>query len=139
MTLTGNPDFIDRYLKAVDKVTVADVKKVLKKYVTDKEKSLVVLLPRKPSNPHTFKLKNGLTYTINRNTASPSLAFRIGFVGGLKEEAKGKNGVFNLLSKMLLRGTKTKDAHAIAKEIDLLAGGVSPFTGRNVFGLRAVS
>ena len=135
MTLTGNPDFIDRYLKAVDKVTIADVKRVLEKYVTDTEKSLVVLLPKKTSNPHTFRLENGLTYTINRNTASPSLAFRIGFVGGLKEEPKGKNGAFNLLSKMLLKGTKDKDAHAIAKEIDLLAGNVSPYTGRNVFGL----
>ena len=135
MTLTGDPEFIDNYLKAIDKVTAADVKNALRKYVTDKEKSLVVLSPKKGSNPHTFKLKNGMTYTINRNTASPSLSFRIGFVGGLKEEPKGKNGVFNLLSKMLLKGTKEKDAHAIAKEIDLLAGSVSAFTGRNVFGL----
>jgi len=135
MTLTGNPDFIDQYLKKIEKVTAADVKRVLGEYVTDREKSLVVLLPKKASNPHTFKLENGLTYTVNRNTASPSLAFRIGFVGGLKEEPKGKNGAFNLLSKMLLRGTKEKDAHAIAKEIDLLAGSMSPYTGRNVFGL----
>ncbi len=39
----------------------------------------------------------------------------IGFVGGLKEEAAGKNGSFNVLSRMLLRGTGKKDAQAIAR------------------------
>ena len=47
MTLTGNHDFIDRYLKAVDKVTVADVKKVLRKYVTDKRRALSCSCRRK--------------------------------------------------------------------------------------------
>ncbi len=135
LTLTGNPDFTEQYLKAIDRVTAADVKRVLEKYVSGKEKCLAALLPKGSSNPHTFRLENGLTYTVNRNTASPSIAFRIGFVGGLKEEPKGKNGVFNVLSKMLLRGTKDKDARTIAKEIDLLAGSVAPYTGRNVFGL----
>ncbi|MDR2017532.1 MAG: insulinase family protein [Syntrophobacterales bacterium] len=141
MTMTGNADFIDRYLKAINKVTAADVKRVLEKYLTDQEKRLVALLPKNssnPTNPNTFQLENGLTYTINRNTASPSLAFRIGFVGGLKEEPSGKNGVFNLISKMLLKGTRDKDVHAIAKEIDLLAGSISPYTGRNVFGLSGI-
>jgi zinc protease len=135
MTLTGIPDFIDRYLKAVDSVTAADVKRVLRKYVAGKEKSLAVLLPKAASNPHTFRLKNGMTITINRNTASPSLAFRVGMTGGLKEEPKGKNGAFNLLAKMLMKGTKDKDAAAIAREIDLLAGSVAPYAGRNIFGL----
>ena len=135
LTLTGDPGFVDRYLKAVDRVSAEDVLRVLKVYVVRKDQSLVVLMPKNASNPHTFTLRNGMTYTVNRNTASPSLSFRIGFVGGLKEEPKGKNGIFNLLSKMLLKGTKDKDAQTIAKEIDLLAGGISPYAGRNLFGL----
>jgi zinc protease len=59
----------------------------------------------------------------------------IGFIGGLKEEKPGMNGSFNVLSSMLLRGTKNLDAHAIARKIDLLAGSISPVSGRNVFGL----
>jgi zinc protease len=134
-TLTGDPRFIDGYLTAIDKVTGDDVKRVLGKYVVGKERAMVTLLSREKSNPHTFLLKNGLTCVINRNPASPSFAFRIGFVGGLKEEPKGKNGLFNLLSRTLMKGTKTKDAAAIAREIDLLAGDLTPYTGRNVFGL----
>jgi zinc protease len=135
LTLTDNPHFIDQYLKKVDAVTNEDIKRVLGKYLAGHTKSLAVLVPKKTSNPHTYRLENGMTYAINRNPASPSFSFRIGFVGGLKEEGLGKNGIFNLLSKMLLRGTKGKDAAAIAREIGLLAGNISPFPGRSTFGL----
>jgi zinc protease len=135
LTLTDNPDFIDQYLIKIDVLTGKDIQRVLKKYVTEQEKNLAVMLPKRSSNPHTFTLKNGMTYTINKNKASPSFSFRIGFTGGLKEEPKGGNGSFNLLSKMLLKGTKEKDAAAIAKEIGLLAGNISPYPGRNIFGL----
>ena len=80
-------------------------------------------------------MPNGLKCVVNKNKAAPSFSFRIGFVGGVKEEQEGKNGAFNLLSRMLLRGTKKKDASAIAREIDFLAGDISPYNGRNLFGL----
>src|SRR5271157_4512972 len=86
-------------------------------------------------NPHTLQLKNGLTCVLNRNNASPSVSFMIGFVGGPKEEAAGKNGSFNVLSRMLLKGTGKKDAQAIAREIDTLAGSIDPVAGKNLFGL----
>ncbi len=134
-TLTGDAYYLDKYLTALDKVTQADIKRVLERYIVGKEKGIVVLKPKGSANPHTFQLKNGLKYVVNKNQASPSFAFKIGFAGGLKEEPEGKNGIFNLLSKMLLRGTKNKDAATIAREIDLLAGELSPFSGRNIFGL----
>lgn len=134
-TLTGDPYYLDKYLTALDKVTQADIKRVLEKYIIGKEKSVVVLKPKSPANPRTVQMKNGMKCVMNKNRASPSFSFKVGFVGGLKEEPEGKNGIFNLLSKMLLRGTKNKDATAIAREIDLLAGELSPFNGRNLFGL----
>ncbi|OPY68506.1 MAG: putative zinc protease AlbF [Syntrophorhabdus sp. PtaU1.Bin002] len=134
-TLTGDPQYPERYLKALDKVGAADVTRVLQTYITAKEKKLAALLPNNASNPHTYKLKNGMAYVVNNNKASPSFSFRIGFVGGLKEEHQGKNGMFNVLSRMLLKGTKTRDAADIAREIDRLAGDISPYSGRNIFGL----
>ncbi len=134
-TLTGDPLFIDKFLNNVDRVTGEDVKKVLQKYIVDRDGTIVALLPKKTSNPHSFRLKNGLTMLVNKNQASPSFSFMIGFTGGLKEEPQGKNGVFNAMSKMLLRGTKDKDAAAIAREIDLLAGDMGAFNGKNTFGL----
>jgi zinc protease len=137
-TLTGDPQFIDKFLAKIDSVTAEDIKRITEKYIVGKDSALVTLLPKKPSepsNPYTFKLKNGLTCVVNKNPASPSLAFRVGFVGGVKEEAEGKNGTFNLVSRMLLKGTKEKNATKIAEEIDFLAGDISPFSGKNIFGL----
>jgi zinc protease len=148
-TLTHDPHFAEKYLKRLDRLTEADVRKALEKYVRGKERATAVVLPKgdsgkdaqdpstnKRSNPRTISLPNGLSCVLNSNTSSPSFAFMIGFVGGSKEEAPGKTGTFNLLSRMLLKGTKQKDSQAIARQIDTLAGGISPVSGRNVFGLQ---
>lgn len=134
-TLTGDPRYPDKYLKALDAVNASEVTTVLKKYISGKDRKLAALVPKEASNPHTFKLKNGMTYVVNKNQSSPSFAFRIGFVGGLRNESQGKNGIFNVTSRMLMKGTKTKNAATIAKEIDILAGDISPYNGRNIFGL----
>ncbi len=134
-TITGDPHFVDKYLKEIDGVTAADVMKVLKTYIAERKRDLVVLLPRETSNPRVTELKNGLKCVVNKSRSAPSFAFRIGFAGGLGEEPAAGNGMFNVLSRMLLKGTREKDAAAIAKEIDLLAGDISPFSGKNIFGL----
>ncbi len=134
-TLTGDPCFVDNFLERVDRVNNEDVIRVMDRYLTGKYKALVTLLPKSLPNPYTYQLKNGLKCVVNKEKSSPTLAFRIGFVGGVKEEAPEKNGMFNILSKMLLKGTKDKDAAKIAEEIDFLAGDISPFSGKNTFGL----
>jgi zinc protease len=134
-TITGDPHFLDKFLKGIDWVTKADVKRVFEKYLSAKDRKIIFLKPKQKANPYTLELPNGLKCVVNKNKAAPSFSFRIGFVGGVKEEPEGKNGTFNLLSRMLLRGTKKKDASAIAREIDFLAGDMSPYNGRNLFGL----
>jgi len=135
-TLTDRIDFVEDYLKRIEKVTENDIKAVLDKYILDKERKIVVLQSvKKSGNPYIFTLKNNMKCVVNVNKNSPSFAFRIGFIGGLKEEPDGKNGIFNVLSKMLLKGTSNKDAATIAKEIDMLAGDITPFSGKNTFGL----
>ncbi len=134
-TITGDPDFLNGFLKGIDRVTKADVKRVFEKYLSVKDRKIIFLKPKPKANPYTLELPNGLKCVVNKNKAAPSFSFRIGFVGGVKEEQEGKNGAFNLLSRMLLRGTKKKDASAIAREIDFLAGDISPYNGRNLFGL----
>ncbi len=134
-TMTGDPDFIDKYLKAVDKVSAADVKRVAGKYLATKDRRTVIIGPKKVANPYTKNLKNGLKCLVNKNDSSPTFSVRVGFAGGLKAEEIGKNGEFNILSRMLLKGTKEKTSSDIAREIDMLAGSLVPYNGRNVFGL----
>jgi zinc protease len=134
-TLTGDPAYGETYLQAVDRVTGEDVSRVLGAYFKKEKRALVALLPAETANPSAFRLKNGLRCVVNTNTASPTFSFMIGFVGGLKEEGEGQNGGFNLLSRMLVRGTKDLDAQGIARRIDTLAGSITPISGKNVFGL----
>jgi zinc protease len=134
-TLTGDPQYPDKYLQMLDMVNGSGITRVLKKYLSHKARKIAALVPKEAPNPHTFRLKNGMSYVVNRNQSSPSFAFRIGFVGGLRDEPQGKNGIFNVISRMLVKGTKTKSSADISKEIEFLAGDVSPYNGRNVFGL----
>ena len=134
-TLTGDPAYDEKYLSAVDRVTATDLIRVLDVYLRREARVTVALLPRKEQNPFTFRLDNGMTCVYNRNAASACFSFMIGFVGGLKEERRGESGSFNVLSRLLLRGTEEMDAQEIAKKIDLMAGDISPVSGRNVFGL----
>jgi len=134
-TLTDDPRYPDKYLKALDRVSHLDITRVLKKYIAGKDRKLAALLPKETPNPHTFTMENGMSYVVNKNQSSPSFAFMIGFVGGLRDEPQGKNGIFNVMSRMLMKGTKKKNAAVIAREIELLAGDISPYNGRNIFGL----
>jgi zinc protease len=134
-TMTGDPEFIGRYLKAVDNVTAADVKRVAGKYLAAKDRRTVIMGPKKVANPYRKYLDNGLKLLVNKNDSSPTFSVRVGFVGGLKAEEAGKNGEFNILSRMLLKGTKSKSSSDIARQLDTLAGSLAPYNGRNAFGL----
>ncbi|MCX7856970.1 MAG: insulinase family protein [Deltaproteobacteria bacterium] len=137
-TITKDLSFVDKFLEKVDKVGPDDLKRVIKQYFSEEKRNVVVILPqtqKKRSNPVYGELENGLKYVINRNQSAPLFSFSIGFVGGVKNEPHGKNGLFNLLSRMLLKGTKKKDGLRIAILIDTLAGQINPFCGYNLFGL----
>jgi len=134
-TLTGDPQFLDAFIHAIDKVSIEDIQKVYRTYLVGKKRAVVHMKSRKQDNPFTKELPNGMKCVINKNKASQSFAFRVGFVGGLKEEPAGRNGAFNVLARLLLKGTHKKDARTIAEEIDFLAGDISPYNGRNLFGV----
>ena len=119
----------------MDRVTADDLRRVADAYLMREARVTVVLLPRKEKNPFTFTLDNGMRCVYNRNTASACFSLMIGFPGGLKEERRGQNGSFNVLSRLLLRGTEDLDAQGIARKIDVMAGDIGPVSGRNVFGL----
>lgn len=135
-TLTGNPYFSELFLQAIDKVSAEDIKRVFNTYISGRKPTIAYLKSKKKKdNPYTLELPNGMKCIVNKNKSSKSFAFRVGFVGGVKDEPDDGNGLFNLLSRMLLKGTKNKNAPEIAREIDFLAGDISPYNGRNLFGL----
>jgi zinc protease len=84
-------------------------------------------------------LDNGITVLIKENHAVPLFAARAAFLGGIRFEDEKNNGVSNFVSEMFSRGTKTRGAEDIAREIESIAGEVSGFSGRNSFGVTVES
>jgi zinc protease len=86
-----------------------------------------------------FVLDNGITVLIKRNTSVPLFAARAAFLGGVRYESEATQGISNFVSRMLTRGTETRNAAQIAEEIESVAGEVQGFSGRNSFGVTVES
>lgn len=84
-------------------------------------------------------LDNGITVLIKENGSIPLFAARAAFLGGIRYEDEASNGVSNFVSRMLTRGTETRNAREIAEQIESIAGDVSGFSGRNSFGVTVES
>ncbi len=84
-------------------------------------------------------LHNGITILIKENHSVPLFAARAAFLGGVRFEDQKNNGVSNFVSEMFTRGTKTRGAEDIAREIESIAAEVSGFSGRNSFGVTVES
>ena len=145
-----NLTFSERYLAAVKHVTHANVQRVAREYLTAENRTLYALLPNgtTPKQAATvetnvdspiqkFDLPNGLRLLVKENHRLPFVEFRAAFQGGVLAETAENNGITQLLAKMLLKGTKTRDAEKIATEIESVGGHLDSYGGNNSFGVNA--
>jgi zinc protease len=85
----------------------------------------------------THALPGGGTLLIKQEMTVPLVAFRSAQIGGLRFESEGDNGISVLCARLLARGAAGRDAEAIARSVDSMAGSLSGVPGRNSFGLSA--
>jgi zinc protease len=64
----------------------------------------------------------------------PFVEYKAVFKGGVIAENPQNNGITQLMSKMLLKGTKKRTAEQIVTEIESLGGSIDTFGGNNSFG-----
>lgn len=146
----NNLTFSERYLAAVKQVSPADVQRVAREYLTAENRTLYALLPNgttpkisaavetnRDSPIQKFELPNGLRLLVKENHRLPFVEFRTAFQGGVLAETANNNGITQLLAKMLLKGTKTRDAEKIATEIESVGGHMDSYGGNNSFGVNA--
>jgi zinc protease len=67
----------------------------------------------------------------------PFVEFRSVFAGGVLAENAENNGITQLMGKLLLKGTKTRSAEEIAREIESVGGSIDSYGGNNSFGVNA--
>ncbi|MEI7532767.1 MAG: pitrilysin family protein [Verrucomicrobiae bacterium] len=143
-------NFSERYLAAVKNVTLADVQRVARHYLTPENRTLYALLPEgaapkakanveKNTNNTIQKivLPNGLTLLVKEDHRLPFVEFRAVFKGGVLAENVANNGTTMLLAKLLIKGTKTRSAEKIATEIESVGGHIDSYGGNNSFGINA--
>jgi zinc protease len=140
--------FSERYLAAVKRVTPADIQRVAREYLTPENRTLYALLPNgtapkisadvevSSDQPiRKIELANGLRLLVKENHRLPFVEFRATFKGGVLAENLENNGITELTAKVLLKGTKRRNAGDIAREIESVGGNIGSYGGNNSFGV----
>jgi zinc protease len=65
----------------------------------------------------------------------PFVEYRAMFQGGVLAETRENNGISQLTSRMLLKGTSHRSARDIATEIETVGGSIDSYGGNNSFGV----
>jgi zinc protease len=146
--LTRNLNFSRDYLDAVQRVTVDDIKRVAAKYLVNDNLTVVSLNPRgslgtkavasttaSTVSIEKIELANGLRILVREDARLPLVSMTAVFRGGLLAETPQTNGITRLMTKTLLKGTKTRTAEQIAGEIEAVGGAISSDAGNNSFSV----
>lgn len=80
-------------------------------------------------------LSSGATLLIREQKDTPYVAMKSAFLGGVRVEDAGQDGLTEIFSRNWLSGSKNFTEEAINLRIDELAAGISAFGGRNSAGL----
>jgi len=147
---TGDLSFSARYLEAVRRATPGDLQRVAQTYLTENNRTLYCLLPTGTLPPRTaavgraqehpiqrFEFPNGLRLLIKEDHRLPFVEMRALFKGGVLTETPQDNGCNQLMTRMLLQGTRTRQASQIANEIESIGGHLDTYAANNSFGLNA--
>jgi zinc protease len=146
--LTRNLNFSRDYLAALQKVTLDELRRVAGKYLTDDNLTAVSLNPKgslaekdEAKRPvaageiQKFELSNGLRLLVREDGRLPLVSMTAVFRGGLLAETPQNNGITRLMSRTLLKGTKTRTAEQISSQIEAVGGSISADAGNNSFSV----
>jgi zinc protease len=142
--------FSERYLAAVKRVSPADLQRVARTYLVPENRTIYGLLPTgtvpQPARVsevlseqpiQKFDLPSGLRLLVKEDHRLPFVQFRVVFKGGVLAETADTNGLTLLTAKMLLKGTSSRSAEEIAREIESVGGSLDSYGGNNSFGVNA--
>jgi zinc protease len=142
--ITGNLNFSNEYLTALQRVTPADIQRVLQTWFRDDNLTISSLNPigslakapaagpeAAPGEIQKFTLPNGLRLLVREDASLPLVSMIAVFKSGLLAETPENNGITKLCSRVLIKGTKTRTAAEIVDQIESLGGGISADAGNN--------
>lgn len=75
---------------------------------------------------------NGVTVISERIPFFRSVSFGVWVMAGSRDESEEKSGLFHFLEHLVFKGTPTRSASDIAREIDDLGGNIDAYTSREL-------
>ncbi|MFH1381231.1 MAG: pitrilysin family protein [Candidatus Omnitrophota bacterium] len=147
--LTGDARFSEKYVKEIGKIDNTSLVRVAKKYLNPNAMTASILYPRSFAEnvspdkvfsseallPEKHVLSNGIRVILKEDHRLPKISIVSAFLGGLRAETEENNGISNLTSSMLLKGTKNRKEAQIREVIENSGGTISSFSGNNTFGV----
>lgn len=143
-------NFSQRFLDAVRRLTPADLQRVARTYLTPENRTLFALLPEgtvpklttsveisSRSDIRKFDLPSGLRLLVKEEHRLPFVYFRAGLRGGVLAETAANCGASSMLTRLMMKGTKTRTAEQLATEIESLGGSLDTYSGNNSLGVSA--
>lgn len=148
--LAGDPTFFEKYVDNIKKVNNESVKNVAQKYLRENNLTISYLYPKSlrsgagaESSPkaslsmpaHMTVLPNGIRLILKEEKRLPKISMVCAFLGGTRVETKEDNGISNLTSTMLLKGTRERRESEIRAVMEGRGGQISHFSGKNTLGI----
>ncbi|MDH4127388.1 MAG: insulinase family protein [Spirochaetota bacterium] len=149
----GNIHYEKYYLDAVNHVTNNDIKRIANKYLKKERLNIATLVPKndkkkltkletvsknKKGKVEKIILRNGLTLLLKEDRTLPLVGINATFNGGYRYENVKNQGIYNLLTSTLLKGTNNKSAQQIAETIEDTGGSLSADSGLNFISMEGV-
>ncbi|MCS7199400.1 MAG: insulinase family protein [Caldimicrobium sp.] len=106
---------------------------------SEEEYKNLVLSGKVHPKVETFTLGNGLKVILFPRRDIPTVGISLVFPGGVRFEREDRNGLFQALTLLWTRGTERHSAEEIAEKLESLGASIKGFTGRNTFGLKALT
>lgn len=145
---TGDCRFHEKYLQQIRTVTPGDIQRVAQIYfrpenlttvtIRPKETASSIHIPQAQSAPSTAEkhlFPNGMRLITKSINTAPVVALQAMFLGGTRFETEANNGVFHLMTSLLLKGTKNRSAEVLFEDIEARGGSIGTIGGHNAFGI----
>jgi len=85
-----------------------------------------------------YVMPNGLRLLVGRSTVVPAVAMQMYHLGGLLADPPGQEGLVNASATMRIKGTTTRTAGQIARQVEDLGASLSTHSGYNTSYSKAV-
>ena len=147
----GDPRFAEQYLTALNEVTPTRLMEVFNQYMRPERQTRVILAPDTATEqrttaaatpsplPQRLELDNGIPLIVREDARLPLAHVTVAFLGGTLSETESTQGLSRFMSDLLTRGTISRDAATLVRELDSLGATLQPFSGLNSFGIQGFS